>query len=184
MPHKSRRHYLRFLPRKKNDGYYLEECTMALRMLPVAIAIAFCVPCQFARAEDPARTERLPPALAALGVGADTVVTDTEAGRVRGQALDEAGILERMAQLEQRALELDLSASQFSAGTGVVELPDRILSSNGFLFGDGVIINQNTGSGAIFDFDGGSLLLLSDLKGQYSVTRTAEGVFLIGGGTP
>jgi hypothetical protein len=155
-----------------------------MRILPILNAIAFCVPCHFAHAEDSARTENLPAALAALGFGADAVVTEAEASRIRGQALDEAGILERMALLEQRALELDLSANQFSAGTGLVELPNQIFSFNGFLFGDGVILNQNTGSGAIFDFDGGSLLLLSDLKGQYSVTRTTEGVFLVGGGTP
>ena len=35
-----------------------------------------------------------------------------------------------------------------------------------------------------FDFDGGALLLLSDLRGEYSVTRSESGVFLQWGGTP
>jgi hypothetical protein len=52
------------------------------------------------------------------------------------------------------------------------------------LVGDGVLINQNTRRGSIFDADGGSILLFSDLMGQYSVTRSADGVFLVWGGSP
>jgi hypothetical protein len=138
----------------------------------------------FVLADDLARTAGLPPALTALGVESSQVLSQAEASRVRGQAVSEGSILERMALIEQRAIDLDVAAGEIKQRATVVELSDQIFSFNGYLFGDGVLINKNTGSGAIFDFEGSSLLLLSDLKGEYSVTRTAEGVFLLLGNLP
>jgi hypothetical protein len=117
-----------------------------------------------------------------MGVESSQIVTRAQASRVRGQAISEGSILERMALIEQRALDLDVAAAAIQQSGTVVELDDQIFSFNGFLFGDGVLINQNTGSGAIFGAT--SLLLLSDLKGDYSVTRSAEGVLLLLGTTP
>lgn len=149
------------------------------------VAVAFmCAFSAMVAAEDIACTNSLPPALEALGVESSQIVTQTEASRVRGQAVSEAGILERMALIEQRALDLDVSAAAIRQSGTVVELDDQIFSFNGYVFGDGVLINQNTGSGAIFDFDGSSLLLLSDLKGDYTVRRETNGIFLLLGTAP
>jgi hypothetical protein len=134
--------------------------------------------------DEPACTAGLPPALTALGVEPAQVLSQREASRVRGQAVSEGSILERMAAIEQRALELDVAAADVLQRATVVELPDQIFSFNGYLFGDGVIINQNTGSGAIFSFESSSLLLLSDLRGEYTVTRTQEGISLVLGSAP
>jgi len=123
-----------------------------------------------ARSSDMARTGQLPVALDAVGVGADDIVTETEAEQVRGQFFlggDGASVLGRAVDIYQRAT--------------VVQLPGGISYFAGTFFGEGVLINQNEGRGAIFvpDNPSAGTLFFSNLMGDYSVQRMPDGTTAI-----
>jgi hypothetical protein len=105
---------------------------MNARILGMALLTMCCGATASAWAQGLARTATVPPALADLQVASTAVLTADQAERVRGRALGEEGILQRMALIKQQALEPELSATNFVAGTGVVELPNQALSFNGY----------------------------------------------------
>ena len=119
-----------------------------------------------------ARTTNLPPALAVLGLPDASVLSQREASSIRGQALDAAGIQEAAAAIRDLG-----QVQQFAGG---------ISSFGGFFWGEGVLINTNTGSGAIFDLDNPEFgfIKLSNLTGNFIVERGDNGLINFVGVAP
>jgi hypothetical protein len=105
----------------------------------------------------------LPPALKALHVGPDQFLTRSEAAEVRGEALDTSSVYAAAASVLQRAQ--------------VLELPGGVFYFQGVYFGEGLLINQQTGRGVIFSPDNPSAgaIFFSGLRGNYAVQRDAQG---------
>jgi len=122
-------------------------------------------------AQEVARTTQLPPALAALGTSLTQLLTVNEAQQVRGQALDPGAILAAAREIESRSV--------------VRELGGGIQFFSNVFFGEGVLINLNTGTGALFDpaVPGQWLLTFSDLQGDFVVNREGN-TLRFSGGTP
>jgi len=151
-------------------------------VLVAALTAAFGV----VQAEELASTADLPPAISALDIRPDELMTKTAAKNIRGHALDKQSILNAMAGIEREASSLNgahviAAASEVLKRGEVVELPDQIFFFGGFYFGEGLLINQAAGRGAFFDSANPEswLLLLSDIKGHFTVSRGVEGVRLV-----
>ena len=110
-------------------------------------------------AEERARTAQLPPALLALQTPAVEVLTISEAKQVRGQALDPQTIIDAAQQVHDRGQ--------------VLELGGGISFFSNVFFGEGVLINLNTGTGALFDpaAPGQWLITFAGLRGNFVVDR-------------
>lgn len=113
-----------------------------------------------------ASTAELPAALVHLGVTADQVLSAAESRRVRGQALTPQEVLASAAAVAERAK--------------VVALPGGVFYFQGVYFGDGLLINQRTGRGAILSPSAASpgAIMFQNLQGNFTVQRDAQGMVL------
>lgn len=147
-----------------------------------------CLPPAADAAEDAARTEQLPDALVASGIGAESVLTAREASGVRGQFAMPQLLETLAADLQARAAAIDPTGVYQAAlelqNARPVEVSPGINFFSGFFFGDGLVVNAVDGRGAIVGELPGTALFLSNLQGSFSFRRDADGaVQLVTGGS-